>query len=162
MKQISVLLRCVLPLFTAVVFLTVVGCSNDGLGKRYAVKGTVTHKGTPVEKGEINFVPESAEGRAASGVITNGSYYLTTLTDGDGAMAGKYKVTVTSREVDLSKAQEKANSVGTGVALPQEFVAKAYKGAKNLIPTKYSLPSTTTLQGEVKEQSNKIDFDLTD
>src|SRR5205814_10307515 len=32
--------------------------TEDGLGKRYPVSGTVTYNGQPLEKGEISFVTE--------------------------------------------------------------------------------------------------------
>ena len=32
--------------------------SDDGLGKRYPVSGTVTYKDQPVPKGSISFVPD--------------------------------------------------------------------------------------------------------
>jgi len=142
--------------------LIVLGCSDDGLGKRYPVSGMVTYKGASVEKGQVDFVPDGGSGRAASGAISNGRYSLATLGDNDGAMPGKYKVTVSSKEIDLSAAQEKAKKAGTGVALPQEYTAKAARDAKNLIPAKYSLPSTSDLSVEVKEQSNTINLELKD
>jgi hypothetical protein len=141
------------------------GCGSDGLGKRYSVSGRVSYKDTPVEKGEINFVPEDAtKGRAAFGVIEGGRYSLSTLGDRDGAFAGKYKVTITSKSVDYSAAEEYAKSKGMTkpVALPQEAVAKANRDAKSNIPAKYSLPSTSPLTAEVKEESNTFDFPLTD
>jgi hypothetical protein len=141
------------------------GCGSDGLGKRYSVSGQVSYKGTPVEKGEINFVPEDgANGRAAFGVIEGGSYSLTTLSDNDGAFAGKYKVTIRSKTVDYSAAEEavKKKGMSFSVAMPQEYAAKANREAKSNVPSKYSIPSTSTLTAEVKEQSNQINFDLTD
>jgi hypothetical protein len=157
--------RTPLALLSALSLVILASCGDDGLGKRYPVYGTVTYKGAPVEKGTISFNPEDpAKGRAASGQIEQGSYTLTTLTDGDGAFAGKYKVTVTSKNVDLSGAEAavKAKGMMNPIALPQEFVAKANREAKSNVPAKYSLPSTTTLSAEVKEESNKLDFDLTD
>lgn len=148
--------------------LLALGCSDDGLGKRYYVGGTVKYNGQPVEKGEINFVPANPEGRAASGVIEKGSYVLSTLGDQDGALPGKYEVTITSKDVDLTEAKAKIEKMsggkmaGANIALPQEMVAKAQKSAKNNIPAKYSTPSTSGLTFEVKEQSNTADFNLTD
>ena len=141
------------------------GCGSDGLGERYSVSGTVSYKGTPVEKGEINFTPDdNTKGRAAFGLIEGGSYSLTTLTEDDGAFAGKYKVTISSKNVDYSGAEAAAKKKGMAnpLALPQEFVAKANRDAKTNVPAKYSLPSTSNLTAEVKEQSNTINFDLTD
>src|SRR6516165_1659415 len=77
----------------------VAGCSDDGFGrKRYSVHGTVTYKGENLAKGQIAFVPEAQGGQAASGQIEDGYYSLSTLTPGDGALPGKYKVTVAAKD----------------------------------------------------------------
>lgn len=134
------------------------GCGDDsGLSKRYPVKGTVTYNGNKVETGAIAFRSQDPKGRDASGTITNGYYALTTATDGDGALPGKYKVTIESKNVDLSEAKAKSNSA----ALRQDDVAKANKKAKNLVPPKYSLPDTSGLEVEVTGSMTK-DFDLKD
>ncbi len=139
---------------------SVLGCGDDsGLGKRYPVSGTVTYKGQPVEKGRISFAPaKNTEGRAAAGDIQNGSYSLTTAITNDGALPGSYKVSFIAKDVDLT--QVTANLKG-GSARPKDVI-KANKTAKNLIPLKYGSPETSGKTAEVKEQSNKIDFDLTD
>src|SRR5690242_799074 len=74
--------------------LALVGCSDDGLGKRFPVSGTITYLGKPLEKGSITFTPTNPEGRGAVGEIKNGSYVLTTQTAGDGAFPGSYSVTI--------------------------------------------------------------------
>ena len=61
---------------------------------------------SPLEKGEISFVTEDlTKNFGATGVIADGSYTLSTGGDGDGAQAGKYKVTIKSKEDYLAKAQ---------------------------------------------------------
>ena len=67
-------------------FLFVLGCSDDGLGKRYQVTGKVTYKGAAVESGSISFVPEAPDGHGAAGQIKDGTYTLTTLGENDGAL----------------------------------------------------------------------------
>jgi len=146
---------------------TMLGCgSDDGLGRRYSVYGTVKYKGEPVEKGVINFMPDDANGRAASGLIENGSYTLSTNGDRDGALPGKYKVTVVSKQVDMAKAEqlfkEKAKGKMENSIVPKDFMIKATKSAKNVIPARYSTPQTSKLTADVKEQSNSIPFELTD
>ncbi len=135
------------------------GCGdNSGLAKRFPIKGTVTYNSKPVETGAITFKADDASGRDASGEVVNGSYYLTTATDGDGALPGKYSVTIVSKNVDLSAAKAKSNSA----ALRQDDVAKANKAAKNLVPAKYSLPTTSGLKHEVTGANSSVNFDLTD
>src|SRR4029079_12690139 len=82
------------------------GCSDDGFGRqRYSVRGTVTYKGEKLARGQISFVPVpgASGGQAASGQIEDGYYSLSTLTPGDGALPGRYKVTVVARDADLEK-----------------------------------------------------------
>ncbi len=145
------------------------GCSSDGLPKRYAVSGTVTYKGEPVEQGTINFRPaDPTTQRAATGQISDGFYRLTTNKPNDGAIPGSYKVTITSKNVDLSGAEEMVREkMGAGadtgaIALPQDAVAAANASATSNIPSKYSLDSTTPLEVMVEEKSNKFDFELED
>jgi hypothetical protein len=143
----------------------VAGCSDDGFGRqRYSVRGTVTYKGEKLAKGEIAFVPEAQGGQAALGQIENGYYSLSTLTPGDGALPGKYKVTVDARDYDPEKVRSAAQAKGMppGAALPQPLIAKARKEAKSKIPTKYNLPTTTDLTADVEARSNTKDFELKD
>jgi len=142
----------------------VVGCSSgDGLDKRYKVSGKVTYKGAPVAKGTISFMPVKPDGRGASGQIVDGSYQMTTQEANDGAFPGEYTVTIDALTADLSAAEAEAKKKGaTSVALPQDMVAKAYKNAKNAVPAKYSQAASSGLKADVKQQSNTINFDLTD
>lgn len=146
----------------AVAFLMVLaaGCGDSsGLPARYKVSGTVTYNGQPVEKGEIEFRPDNLDtAQAATGEIKNGSYYLTTAVDGDGALPGDYKVVIKSTEVDLSKAESNSK----GGSFRQDDVAKANKDAKKLVPAKYSLPETSGLTFKVEAKSNTADFPLSD
>lgn len=162
-----IFIRCFVLGFAASLAASIVGCgSADGLGRRYSVYGTVTYKGEPVEKGVINFMPDDAKGRAAFSLIENGSYTLSTNGDRDGALSGKYKVTVVSKQVDMAKAEqlfkEKAKGKMENSIIPKDFMIKATKSAKNLVPARYSTPETSKLTAEVKEQSNSIPFELTD
>jgi hypothetical protein len=137
-----------------------VGCGDDsGLAKRYPVSGKVTYKGEAVEKGTIAFVPVEAGGRAASGQIDKGSYSLTTLSPGDGAMSGKYKVTVISTEIDTTEMKEIAKG---GQLHHDKAFLKATKNAKSLVPSKYSLAETSGLDKEVKAGANTINIELID
>jgi hypothetical protein len=143
------------------------GGSDDGLGKRYPVSGTVTYNGKPLDKGEISFVTEDlTKNYGATGLITEGSYTLSTGGDNDGAQAGKYKVTVTAKDDYTSKARndfQKESGVGGEGKIPPHNLAKANAAAKSLIPAGYGDVRTTTLTAEVKAQSsNPIDFKLSD
>ncbi|WP_435007166.1 hypothetical protein P12x_004532 [Tundrisphaera lichenicola] len=148
--------------------IALLGCSDDGLDKRYPVSGMVTYQGKPLESGSVTFLPEEGGGRGATGEITNGAYSLTTQNPGDGAFPGKYAVTVTSQEVDFSAAdadsKKKSEKAKVEVsAIPdQASVAKAYKTAKSNIPQKYAQISSSGLTFEVKPETNKYDIELKD
>ena len=141
------------------------GGTDDGLGKRYPVSGTVTYNGSPLEKGEISFVTEDmSKNFGATGTITNGSYTLSMGGDGDGAQAGKYKVTIVAKEDYMAKAQAdfKKETGGTSPKLLPTFVGKAAAAAKSLIPAGYGDARTTTLNAEVEAKSNTKNFELSD
>ena len=155
-----------LAVVTALAFLALASCgTDDGLGKRYPVSGTVKYNDSPLEKGEISFVPEDmSKNFGATGTITNGSYTLAMGGNSDGAQAGKYKVTISAKEDYSEKAQVDFKKV-TGSQSPKllpNFVAKAAATAKSLIPAGYGDPRTTTLTAEVKPQTNTLDFKLSD
>jgi hypothetical protein len=143
----------------------VAGCSDDGFGRqRYSVHGTITYKGEKLAKGQIAFVPDAQGGQAASGQIEDGYYSLTTLTPGDGALPGKYKVIVDAKDVDRERVRSAARAKGLppGAALPQPLIARANKEAKSKIPTRYNLATTTDLTADVEARSNTKDFELKD
>jgi hypothetical protein len=181
MIQRSLFTRGGLAALAASSTLVIASCgesSDFGLGPRYPVSGTVTYNGKPLERGQINFTPEDpTKGVGAMGHVENGSYTLSTVGDKDGARPGKYKVTVTAKEdsEDRAKAEfEKAKAkfkgkiqgVGTGTEnsarIPREFLTRASREAKSLIPAGYGDARTTKLTAEVNEQSNTIDFKLSD
>lgn len=137
-----------------------VGCGDStGIAPRFPVSGNITYKGTPVENGRISFTPVDPEGRAAAGQIENGRYSLTTITDGDGALPGKYKVTVMAKSIDTSELQAIAKG---GQFHHDKAFAKSVKNAKTLVPSKYSLAETSGLEYEVPSHSSTFDKDLQD
>lgn len=136
------------------------GCGDDGLGKRYSVSGSVTYKGTPLQSGNVFFVPDNAaEGRAASGKISNGRYQLGTLAENDGAFPGSYRVRITSVETDYSTVLK---NTPKGAAGRQDDVIKATRAAKKIIPSRYELETTSGLTANVEPKSNTIDFPLSE
>jgi hypothetical protein len=154
-------------------FVYVAGCgTDDGLGRKYAVSGKVTYKGQPVSKAKISFVPVSSAGHGAYGDVENGSFSLSTLAPGDGALPGEYQVLVDTREIDTAKLKEDAQKAATkqgveggfsgGAMVPQELVAKARANAKDLIPGKYQLVETTDIKLTVKPESNNFEIELKD
>ena len=148
------------------------GCSDDGIGKRYSVTGTVNYAGNPVPNAQITFKPvdDKAKGsRGAYGEVKDGKYTLTTSDPGDGALVGNYLVSIQDIQVDLKAIEGETSEMAKKkkFEMPAGFVdpvmaAKAAKKAKNGVPAKYGSPQTSTLKAEVKAQSNTIDFELVD
>jgi len=148
-------------LISAIGTLVIIGCSDDGLGKRFPVSGKVTYNGAPVADASISFRPvggdQGADQRGASGTVKDGSYKLSTIGGDDGAFPGQYEVSISARTPDMTKAEE--NRQKTGGSARQDDVAAAYKNAKSAIPRKYEAP---ILKATVEAKSNGINFELTD
>ena len=148
------------------------GCSDDGIGKRYAVTGAVNYGGKPVPAGKITFKPadDKAKGtRGAYGDVKDGKYTLTTSDPNDGALVGSYQVSISDLQVDMKAVEDETSDLAKKKTfdMPAGMVdpvmsAKAVKKAKNGLPAKYATPATSGLKAEVKAQSNTIDFDLVD
>jgi hypothetical protein len=98
-----------------------------------AVKGKITLKGQPLTKGIVRFEPDGY-GRMATGEVqSDGSFVLGTYEKGDGAVVGQHRVFVTD----------------TG-ASPR----------KELVPEKYTVPTTSKLTAAVDPEHADFTFDL--
>jgi hypothetical protein len=149
------------------------GCNSTSNPDTYAVTGKVTKTGQPVAGATVTFVPQSADGRAASGMTdASGVYKLTTFESGDGALPGSYKVSITkfpaaetsgltapaenpsSADIDaIYKAMEAKGEYTSGGKQP---VAEA---PKNELNDKFANPETSGLTAEVKSDgANNYDF----
>ena len=163
-----------LVLLVGPALLYVLGCSaHDGLGRRYPASGTVKYKGEPIAKGLINLVPvKGGATHGSSGIIEDGSFSLSTLTPGDGALPGEYKVVVNTRQVDEDRVKAEAakiaakhgivNRTQTPPILVARAAAKSMKKAKGTTPAKYQSPQTSDLTAQVGEKRNYFTFELND
>jgi hypothetical protein len=98
-----------------------------------SVKGKVTYKGQPVTKGIVRFEPDGF-GRMATGELqSDGTFELSTLKPGDGAVPGEHRVTV--NELDKSL-------------------------AKNRALKKYASANISGLKAEVSPEKHEFTFDL--
>jgi hypothetical protein len=164
-------LRRIPALLIGPALLVVLGCSDDGLGKRYQVSGNVSYKGQPVSKARISFYPTQGGGPGASGDIVDGKFAsLTTLNPGDGVLAGDYKVTVDDRAANEEEMKAEAEKVAKKhpmynvKMLPpgSEVQAAALKKAKSAIPGKYQIPDTSDLKVTVDAGHTAFNFELKD
>ena len=130
----------------AIVVLGTSGCGNSS-PKTIRVTGSVTFDGKAMTKGKVTFLPiregDGELNRPAIGTIKpDGTYELSTFKPGDGAIPGKYKVTV----------------VDETVPDPEEVTKGAT--ATSSIPGGYASPATSGLTADVTDGSGKFDFEL--
>ena len=147
-------------LAVALVAATLAGCGGGDNVDVYPVKGTVSFEGKPMAGGgSIAFVPTGGQkGKAAGGVIgEDGTYELTTYSEGDGSMVGDFRVVVTQvvyQEPDFGGDSDKAGASATPepVSVVQE---------QDRIPMVYSDPTRSPLTAKVEaKELNEINFDL--
>ena len=126
-----------------------VGCGANGQ-RTAPVSGTVTYKGKSLPGAIVSFAPEDPSGRIAMGIAdSSGQFKLGTLSTDDGAIVGKYKVTVIARGPD------RPAKPGEGSGMPGETVP-----GDPLIPAKYFSPESSGLVQEVKSGRNTVELKL--
>jgi hypothetical protein len=141
--------------------LLVAGCNQ---GDQIApVHGRITYNGKPVTVGKIYFFPE--HGRPSAGAIAeDGTYSLTWIKPGDGALVGAHKVAIFSTTVGPGSMVDPPKSV-------EEEIANSKKGASGgkwlvagkvdfLVPKKYSRKETSPLTANVEKKDNEINFNI--
>ena len=135
-------MRRLFPVVAASVLAGLLGCAPDG-PTLVPVKGVVKYKGKPLPNGDILFVADELGPTATGQIQPDGSYYLTTFSDGDGAVPGGHRIMVSA----LAPTPPGADPAGT---LPPP-----------LVPGKYGDYTRSGLTATVKEgEENVIDFDL--
>ena len=151
--------RPIMPLALAFLLLAASGCSS---GPKFGkVSGKVSFRGQPVTTGTITFYPES--GRPAIAQIgPDGTFTLTTNTNGDGAQVGNHKVTIHATKVGAGSIQQ-AKSIEDEQKLVRTPDMILVAGTVEwLVPEKYSREETSTLTAIVQEGSNTINFDISE
>lgn len=141
-------MKCQFGLLTVIMLAACLGCGT-GAPTTVKVSGKVQYNGQALTEGTITFLPMNEGGdfnRPAVGILDDdGNYHLSTFAPGDGAIPGKYQVTVVS---------------DAKVPSPEEV---AEKGAKvvSAIPAGYNNPSTSGLRATVEDSgAQTFDFDL--
>lgn len=133
------------------------GCNKEmRLEGTVKVTGTVTFQGKPLEGASVAFSPIDM-GRAASGKTdATGRFQLTSLKADDGAMPGKYNVSVSKVEV------ENAMTADEAMKWFKEHSGPPPGGnIKNALPDKYKDVKTSGLTAEVTEGgANDFTFSL--
>jgi hypothetical protein len=129
------------------------GCSGSGLSGTAPVTGKVTYNGQPVEGAVVSFLGEGEGARVATAISGAGGAYELMTVDEEGAMPGKYAVTVTKSEAAVGASQSMEEAAKSLAPPPV---------AKELLPAKYGDPAQTPLKFDVKAGANTIDLALTD
>jgi hypothetical protein len=114
------------------------GCGAKGAGSSptlIPVKGKVTFKGQPLTTGTVRFEPEDY-GRPATGALqSDGTFVLSTLTEGDGVVAGHHRVSIIG-----ANATSKSKSAG--------------------LPRKYGDGASSKLEADVSAEKTEFTFDI--
>lgn len=146
-------------LLQAAVLISLAGCGGGedfSLGK---VTGTVTCEGKPVSEGTVTFTPiasgsDPLVGKPAMGAIgSDGSFELMTYVQGDGAVIGKHRVSVTFPGEELGEL-----SSGDDAATSGDATAKPRKQSKSRLPP--CAGSSAVIEKEVVAGENNFDVEL--
>jgi hypothetical protein len=127
------------------------GCGSES--KTASVSGRVTYKDKPVANANVSFTPAEGTTRAATGLTdSSGRFTLGTFSISDGALPGKYRISVIARGPNRPLKPGETGSGMPGETMPGDPT----------IPTKYFAPDTSGLTYEVKRGSNTVNLELKD
>lgn len=137
------------------------GCqSGSDNPPTFPVTGKVTYNNQPVENATVVLVAESADGRGAVGnTDAEGNFQVGTFGEGDGAVAGSYKVKVFKYEMI-------AEPPNDGDIMTEEEEEEIYMGAEdveesgNLLPAKYEDAYKSGFSVEVVDAPVVLNMDL--
>ncbi len=92
-------------------------------------------------------------------IQSNGTYSLTTFDQGDGALLGKHRVTITASET-TGGVPIMGGSIEEEIKLAMEAKPQALAKIVWLVPQEYSNRKTSKLEAEVVSGDNTHDFNL--
>ncbi len=135
------------------------GCGSPARERTYPVTGIVTQGGTPIEGAVVSFHPTTGEGRSATGTTdAAGRYHLTSFARDDGAIPGRYGVTIAKFE--QAGGAGAAGPGGTDMETEYEEDPTYTPPSQNILPEQYSNVGTSGFQVEVVAGENTHNFDL--
>lgn len=133
------------------------GCSSKPSDRPETLPATaiVTLDGTPVEGATVTFHGGTNQRGATGRTDAQGVAKMMTFEPGDGAIPGKYKVTIQKIEGPAL-----TTDVKNDAPPPRPDLAPPVP-IKHLVPEKYATPTTTDLTAEVaKGSKNEFTFSL--
>ena len=114
------------------------------------VAGVVLHDGAPVSDAIVTFRPDGGTHSAYDRTDENGRFQLTTFEDGDGAVPGQYRVTVSKVVVDYEPNPKNP-----------EVLPPLYHAEQSVLPSEYAEADTSGLTATVPEDgTDEIEFSL--
>ena len=137
-------------------FFSTAGCGSgdEWTTKRpkvYRAQGVVKLDGKPLDEATVIYLSQSNNVSAQGVTDKNGTFTLTTYDANDGAVEGKHKVVITKRTYEKRKTKYDSPEESSIALIPKE-----------LLPTKYSLPTTTTVEVEVSGKgTNNATIEIT-
>ncbi|HBJ36612.1 MAG TPA: hypothetical protein DDZ51_18020 [Planctomycetaceae bacterium] len=133
------------------------GTGDDNRPSRVKTSGTVTHNGQLVENATVLFSPADGKGYAATGLTdAKGRFQLTTFQARDGAVPGRYQVTIS--KFDMSTANP---DLEDDLAIEMRQDSDKIVGPTPLLPVQYAEIDTTPLAEEVTAGNpNEFSFEL--
>lgn len=152
--------RLFLPAVPAVVCLLAAGCGPSepaGRPARVPAGGVVLQDQQPVAGATVLFMPVGQSYGATAVTDEAGQFRLTTFTNGDGAIPGRYQVTV--RKVELVPGSGRVDREGGEGGESGDEGGEPPPVEKFLTPEKYASAATSGLEFEVTESGDN-DFTL--
>lgn len=150
-----------LQISLAVALFTLSGCGEPGIGTVPA-SGVVLVDGKPITGVMVTFHPDGAGRAASASTDAEGKFKLTTITNGDGALPGLYKISVSKHENpvdDLPKYDP--NDPKSLDAIYSKVDARKKVKSKNLVAAQYENPLGSGLTAEIKASGpNEFKFDV--
>ena len=139
-------------------FASFLGCGGPAGERTFPVTGIVTQGGTPIQGAVVSFHPTTGEGRSATGTTdASGRYLLTSFAKDDGALPGRYGVTVAKYDQPEGAA---AGPGGTDMEQDYEEDASYTPPSQNILPEKFANVGSSGFQVEVVAGENTHNFEL--
>jgi hypothetical protein len=133
------------------------GCGGSG-AKPVPVSGILLEDGKPLAAARVTFNPVESNGRMAFGLTdSEGRFRLTTFKHNDGALPGRYKITVAVqgeiKEADVKVAHDRKEMYREMERLRNLKVHKIHDNYTNLAKT--PLQAEVPVEGELRIELNK-------
>ncbi|MHB8898523.1 MAG: carboxypeptidase-like regulatory domain-containing protein [Thermoguttaceae bacterium] len=145
------------------VVMGLVGCTQEMRREgpeMVKVSGVVTLDGEPLEGAHIRFSPEVTGPAAFAVTDQRGRYELRTFDPGDGAIPGKYGISVTKEVTEGGKEFESQTEMEA--YLEQHGKNASQRTTRSVVPEKYSSKSSSGLTAEINlAKDNRFNLDLT-